>query len=209
MNVDKTERTVAKHDSEEWKNTVLLGSKLGTSEDIKRRKSLASVAWEKYSFILTNKGLPLTLRLNYFVTFVNSIFLYNCGLWTLTVKLEHQIDTFQRAFLRKILGITYPRKITNVELYKVTQQEPWSTVCRKRRITLFGHTCRLPQGAPARSALLEALKPTKHTVGGQKLTYIRLIKKDLKRANITLENAVQVAQNKHEFRALVRRVMSC
>ena len=56
VNLDKTERTVAKRGaSEDWKNTLLLGSKLGTVEDIKRRKGLASAAWEKYSVILTSK----------------------------------------------------------------------------------------------------------------------------------------------------------
>jgi len=140
---------------------------------------------------------------------VVSIFLYNCGIWTLIAKLENQIDVFQRMFLRRILGIRYPKKITNAELYKVTKQEAWSTVCRKRRLTLFGHTCRLPEGAPARTTLLEALKPIKHAVGGQQHTLIRTIKKDFKKVGVTMEQAQQIAQNKQEFQTLVRRVMSC
>ena len=137
------------------------------------------------------------------------MFLYNCGLWTLTRKLENQIDVFQRAYLRRIIGIKYPKKISNAELYKVTKQTPWSIVCRERRLTLFGHTCRLPEGAPARETLHEVLKPVKLMVGGQQLTYIRLIRNDFRKVGITLQTAMQIAQDKHEFRALVRCVMSC
>ena len=192
-----------------WKDVLLLGTKLGTEEDIKQRKGLSSEAWEKYYHILTNKSLPLSLRTSYFNTFINHIFLYNCGLWTLTAKLEHQIDVFQRNFLRRLLNITYPKKISNSELYKVTKQTPWSSVCRQRRLTLFGHTCCLPVGAPARNTLIEALKPIKHMVGGQHHTYLRSIKKDFGKVGKSLEEALQIAQHKQEFRALVRSVMSC
>jgi hypothetical protein len=210
VNCDKTEKAVAgQGDSTEWKNTLLLGSKLGTEEDINRRKGLASAAFDKYSFIITNKALPLYLRVTYFVTFVNSIFLYNCGLWTLTTKLEYRIDVFQRLFLRRILGVRYPKKITNIELYKVTKQEPWSTICRRRRLTLFGHICRLPEQAPARITLQEVIRPVKHMIGGQRLTYIRRVKSDFHKVNISIEQAQRIAQDKKDYRALVRRVMSC
>ena len=118
---------------------------------------------------------------------VGSIFLHQCGIWTLTKKLESSVDVFQRLFLRRVVGIRYPKNITNQELYKITKQIPWSETCKKRRLTLFGHTNRLPYGAPSREALLECLKPIKRPVGGQKLTLIKLIRNDFQTVGETFD----------------------
>ena len=115
----------------DWKNITFLGSKLDTESDISRRKGLASAAWDKNSSLLTTKTLPLTLRASYLETFVSSIFLYQCCIWTLTVKREREIDIIQRRYLRRLIGIRYPKKITNNELYKITRQTPWSVICKK------------------------------------------------------------------------------
>ena len=82
------------------KDTILLGSKLDTKRDISHRKQLASAAWSKYKILLTNKILPLLLKVKYFEAFISSIFLYQCGIWTLTKNLEKQINVFQNNFLR-------------------------------------------------------------------------------------------------------------
>ena len=209
VNAEKTEKFSIKHNGDEtWKNTILLGSKLDTQCDISRRKGLASAAWNKYTKLLTSKTLPLLLRVKYFDAFVTSIFLYQCGIWTLTKKLNNSIDVFQRMFLRRIVGIRYPKRITNIELYKITNQQPWSEACKHRRLSLFGHTCRLPLGAPSREALTEALRPVKKLVGGQKTTLLGTIKSDLNTVGISIANAQLIAQDKKEFRKLINSVMS-
>ena len=121
VNKDKTERFSIKHDGDEdWKDIILLGSKLDTESDISRRKGIACAAFNKHQYLLTNKKLPLLLRVRYFEAFVSSIFLYQCGIWTVDKKREYNIDVLQRHFLRKIVGISYPKKITNEELYSIT-----------------------------------------------------------------------------------------
>jgi hypothetical protein len=139
---------------------------------------------------------------------VGSIFLHQCGIWTLTKKLENSVDVFQRLFLRRVVGIRYPKIITNQELYKIIKQIPWSETCKKRRTTLFGHTNRLPYGAPSREALLECLKPIKRPVGGQKLTLIKLIRNYFNTVGETLESALQISSNKKDYQKLVRSIMS-
>ena len=58
--------------------------------------------------------------MKFFEAFVTSIFLYQCGIWTLDRKGNHKIDVFQCLLLRRIVGIYYPKTITNEELYKIT-----------------------------------------------------------------------------------------
>ena len=99
VNRDKTEKLTIKHNGEEtWGHTVFLGTKLDTAKDINRRKGLASAAWKKYQLLLTSKKLPLLTRVRYLETFVGSIFLYQCGIWTMTSKLENTINVFHDYF---------------------------------------------------------------------------------------------------------------
>ena len=73
---------------------------------------------------------------------------------------------------------------------------------RKRRLSFFGHICRLPQNTPARIALEEILKPCKKTRGGQKITYISVLKKDLDELNLTINSAMEIAKDRTEWRKL-------
>ena len=77
-------------------------------------------------------------------------------------------------------------------------------MCQQRRLTLFGHTCRLPSDAPSRQALEEAIRPVKKLVGGQKKTLIGLIEEDLKTIQTTLREAMNIAQDKKDFQCLVQ-----
>ena len=210
-NEEKRYYFTVKHDGDDkWKDVILLGTKLDTERDIIRRKGLASAAWYKNIKLLTSKSLPLLLRVQYFQAFVSSIFLYQCGTWTLPQYLNHKIDVFQRDFLRRIVGIkTHKGKnISNDALYKITQQKPWSETCRYRRLTLFGHTCRLPEGAPSKETLNECLRPYKRLVGGQKTTLLGTIKEDFNLEKISISEAQQIAQSKREYQNLVDRLMS-
>ena len=130
----------------------------------------------------------------------------------LTDKLNHKIDVFQRLFLKRIVGIRYNNKsnksISNKELYKITNQKQWSVACKFRKLTLFGHTCRLPKGAPSRDALDESLRPVKKLVGGQKTTRISTIIRDFKTIDKTIGEAILTAPDRKEYRKLVDSVMS-
>ena len=96
----------------------------------------------------------------------------------------------------------YPKIITNKELYKITKQISWSETCKNRRLTLFGHTNRLPYGTLSREALLECIKPVKRPVGGQKLTLIKLLRHYFKSVGVTLEKTLQTSLNKKDYKNL-------
>ena len=84
---------------------------------------------------------------------IESIFLYNCEVWTLTKQLEEKINIVQRQFLRRILNIKWYEHITNEEVYNIANCKKWSDKVKARRIRWFGHLCRLPEDAPAKRAL--------------------------------------------------------
>ena len=95
-------------------------------------------------------------------------------------KLENTVNIFQRRHLRKILGIHWPKKITNIELYTKTKTEEWSTTIQWRRLNWLGHLMRLHPETPARLALAEYLSKVKRPKGRPQRTWMELIKHDLK-----------------------------
>jgi hypothetical protein len=78
---------------------VYLGSFImSTSKDVKRRISLAWVAFSILKKLLTAKGpRPTTkIRIRLFNAACLLVLLYGCESWTLTASLEKELDVFVR-----------------------------------------------------------------------------------------------------------------
>ena len=68
-----------------------------------------------------------------------------------------RLDAFDSQCLRKILGIRWQDFVTNMEVRHRTQQSLASLTLKARRLSLFGHTSRLPPTSDTRIALAGAL----------------------------------------------------
>jgi len=185
VNESKTEKyTISKNSTNEWKDCKLVGSKLETVNDMENRKKLANFSMSTLKPILSAKESQTDVKLSIFNALIESIFLYNSEIWSLTQTLEKEIDVFQRRLLRKTMGYRYTENReywpSNDRLYKETKQTPWSVKIAKRRLSFFGHVCRLPETTPVKIALREALRPAKNPQGRPKTTYIKVIETQLK-----------------------------
>ena len=207
VNEDKTEDfSVSRQSQDDWKNCKLVGSLLGNAEDIRRRKQLACAAFAKNKSSLCSKAINLNTRLRIFEALISSIFLYNSEIWTLNYSDKRKIDTFQRSFLRQIVRRKW---IKNKHLYKKCNSKPWSETIQFRRLKWFGHMLRLPSEAPARLAFEEAnVKEVKKLRGGQPLTWIRTVKSDFKTIDVSLGDAIKIAEDRKGYDELVYRVMA-
>jgi len=211
VNESKTEDyEISSESSGKWKECKLLGSLLDTEHDIKRRKGQAMNAYRKKEKILKSKKICLSTRIRAFNAYVTSIFLYNSELWTLTKDKEKKIDTFQRNLLRKIMNIKWPRKITNEELMNKTKQTNWSDIIRKRRLSWYGHVCRLNEKTPAQTALkhVTSNKNMKKLRGGQRKTWIKNLEKDLEVLKIQPhENLTELTQDRSVWRKRCKQTL--
>ena len=107
INKSKTEKYhISKCSDTKWKSCKYLGSLIGTEEDIKRRKGLTHDNYHALESILKSKLVSEPVRIRIFRAYIESIFLYNSELWTLTNKLEKSIDSFHRRLLRKVIHVT-------------------------------------------------------------------------------------------------------
>ena len=81
------------------------------------------------------------------------------------------------------------------ELYEGASQKPLSNTIATRRLRVFDYVCRLPNSVPAKKALYEGLRQSKRPRGGQRLTLLKLIEKQLA-SNIDIYRAIGQAQDR-------------
>lgn len=220
LNVNNTkteEYEVYREGNTDWHKCKYLGSLLDSGKDITRRKILAQNVYNKLKDVFESKKVSLATKVRLLKSHVQSIFLYNSEIWTVTKKLESEIDVFQRNLLRQILNIKWPKKITNDKLYKITKQKPWSKEVKRRRLNWFGHLMRLPEQTPAKRALREYQRCVRKPRGKTKTTWLDVIDKDMSKIKVVVVNGggqqthlclEQAAQNKKMWHNLTQRAMS-
>lgn len=207
INASKTEKyTISRISSDDWKHCKYIGSLLGTEEDIERRKQLTNFAYYTLKSIFNDKHVTEDTKLRIFSALIESIFLYNSELWGTTKSLDKKIDVFQRKLLRLVFQINWKKGnwLSNVELYEKAKIEPWSKTIAKRRLRFFGHIARLDDNAPAKLALYEAIRVTKHPRGRQKTTLLKTIQKQLQDlCGKDFYEAIELAQDREVWKTLV------
>ena len=80
-------------------------------------------------------------------SFVTSIFLFACELWTLTAELQRRIQAIEMRCHRKILRISYKDHVTNEKVRAKIQQavgphEDPLTIVKRRKLRWYGHVFR-------------------------------------------------------------------
>jgi hypothetical protein len=191
VNAGKVEKTVLcrreEKDMEEWRKVKKLGTLLGDSEEAKRRKQLASAAFQKLKNIWSNKTnnkISTARRIRLYETYITPILTYNAGTWALTKKEIQQLDAFRRRHFRLILGICYPNIISNKELYRRCKAQELDTIIRTSRWKLLGHTLRMADNTPAKLAMIRYFEPASEGfVGRPRTTIPVLLNNDLKEVN--------------------------
>ena len=88
---------------------------LDAEGNIKRRKALAIATYNKQKNILETKSTSMKTKIKILKVYIESVFLYNSELWTLTNLLVKEIDIFQRGVIKKIFNTHLQDKITNME----------------------------------------------------------------------------------------------
>ena len=64
----------------------------GFFEDIKRRRLLAKISFDKIRPALEDKKLDNEIKISIFNTMISSVFLYNSKIWTTTKDMEEGIE---------------------------------------------------------------------------------------------------------------------
>ena len=106
---------------------------------------------------------------------------------------------------RHLLNIKWPKQITNEDLYSKTKEKPWSNIIAEQRIRWLGHALRLPENTPAKMALTESIRHVERPRGRPQTTWLQSVKKQLSEINITWEKASLLAQDRQQWRNVVKK----
>ena len=119
---------------------------------------------------------------------IKSRLLYNAEVSTYTRVELDKIDAAHRRHLRRLLGIFYPEKIGNEDLYERTESKPISVAITELRWTMLGHTLRRPETTPGNQVMIQYFQrkimnsdiARKTTNRGRVLTTLpRLLQRDI------------------------------
>ena len=159
VNSSKTERTLIQKNSEDWKNTRKLGSRLHCPTDIHIRKQKAELAFNLlWRFWKKEYGLTIKTKVRLYNAFIKPILLYNCATWALTKTQLRGIESFNRRLLRRVLGVYFPDHISCKEVYRQSQTHPLEKSIRRQRWRMFGKILRMDDDIPAKYWMINYLE---------------------------------------------------
>ncbi|KAI8522196.1 hypothetical protein Bbelb_019500 [Branchiostoma belcheri] len=161
--------------------SVISSSGGGAEMDIEARTGKAKAAFAQLKPVLKARNISLKTKLRIFESNVKSILLYGCETWGLTQANIKKLQTFINATLRYILGIWWPRKVSNQDL-EIAGQERVEMTIRRRKWRWIAHTLRKPPESITRTALDWNPQGTRKR-GRPRLSWKRGVRKDLTAAN--------------------------
>ena len=141
---------------------------------VKVRKALAWDSCHKLNRVWSSP-LKRNIKVRLFLATVESVLLYGSNTWTLTKKLEQQLDGTYTRMLREALNISWRQHMTNEELYKNLQNV--SKKIAERRLRLAGHCLRHPEEIASHLVLWQ---PTFGSTsrGRKATTFVNTLKRD-------------------------------
>ena len=191
---------------EEVDSFIYLGSTVdkqgGTDADVKRRVGNARAAFQQLKNVWVSKHLSNKLKIRTFNTMVKPVLLYGAETWRNTAVNMKRIQSFINNCLRRILGIHWPDKISNLKLWERTGQKPVEQEILQRRWRWIGHTIRKSASNTTRQAL-NWNPQGKRKRGRPKNTWRRDVEADIKELGLNWGKLERLAQDRDAWRTLV------
>ena len=167
--------------------------------EIKHRISKASSTLARLSKrVWENKKLTTATKMKVYQACVLSTLLYGSESWTTYTTQENCLEVFHMASLRRILGIKWQDKVTNIKVLEESGMLSIHSHLIKRRLRWIGHVRRMQDGRIPKDVMFGQLKEGKRRRGRPKLRHKDVIKRDL--------NKIKIDHTKWENEAADRKV---
>ena len=179
----------------------------GTDKDILARIGKARTAFAMLKNIWRSKQISLKTKLRLFNSNVKSVLLYGSETWRETKQNVNRLQSFINRCLRHILNIRWPETISNVQLWKKTDQCPINHEIKKRKWGWVGHTLRRPPSSIARQTL--RWNPQgKRNRGRPRHSWRRTIESEIQQQSLSWNDIQRTAQNRVRWRQMVEALCS-
>ena len=158
-------------------------------------RSLCKVLWYQ-------KSIKQSIKLRMFKAAIVPTLLYGSETWTPLSQHLKRLQSFVMRCLRIILGISVREKQRNTTVRSMARIETVETMIRKRRLRWLGHVARMKPDRIPRQLLVCKFDGGKRSVGGQKLRWVDVVIRDLKKCKID-QDWMSIAQDRDEWGSIV------
>ena len=184
---------------------VYLGSNIssGASLDteIKRRIAKAASTMSRLSKrVWDNKKVTKATKMKVYQACVISTLLYGSETWATKAHQEDLLESFHMRSLRRILGIRWQDRVTNLQVLEETGMLSIHLQLCKRRLRWLGHVRRMKDGRIPKDLLYGELEEGKRKVGCPKLRFKDVVKRDLKRTGIDINTWENEAEDRDNWK---------
>ena len=197
------------------KDFIYLGSKINykgdISTEISRRKGLASSTLRKlWQPLWRHRNISTRTKMRIYNACVLSILLYGSETWPLSATLAKRLAGFDHRAQRRVLNIHWREHITNVEVRHRSNQPPIQRVLAQRRLRWLGHVLRMTDDLPAKLALNyePSAAGRRRPRGRPRTRWMEVVKEDLQKFDISIQQARELAQDRASWRRLVLSAVS-
>ena len=187
---------------EQVKSYVYLGHTItedGRCEvEIKKRIGMAKNTFNKMKHFLTSKQINNKLKMRIIKCYVFSTLLYASETWTMNKQLEGRITAFEMWIYRRIGGISWKQKVTNIDVLKrLGMKKELLGEIKSRQARYFGH---IKRHNTILKTVLEGRVDGTRAQGGQRYRWVDNIKRWTARR---LSVCTTVARNRDNWRGIV------
>ena len=111
--------------------------------EVQRRITLAWRAFWSLKFVLLDKSLSRTLRIESLETCIYPVVLYGSQTWSLTSRQRRMLQLCQRKMVRKILGVSLKNRIANETLLQLAPTTDIAHLATSTKWRWGGHVARM------------------------------------------------------------------
>jgi hypothetical protein len=192
---------------------VYLGSTLSRSanldDEIAYRVARASAAFGRLKErVWERPGLSIGTKLKVYRAVVLPSLLYACETWTPYSRHTKMLSAFHLRYLRSLLRIKWQDKVPDTEVLQRAKMESIHAMLLRSQLRWSGHVLRMDDSRLPKRLLYGELTVGKRSLGRPKKRYKDTLKEALKNCDITHTTWEQRAQNRPEWRSLVRQGVS-
>lgn len=194
---------------EEVEQFTYLGSILtpdgGAELDVEVRINKARAAFGILSPVWRSKEISLRTKLKLFESNVKSVLLYACETWKVTARITKKLQTYINRCLRRILNIRWPQIISNIELWRRTNQRMVEVEIRQRKWRWIGHTLRKPNENIAKQSFEWNPQGTRR-IGRPRKTWKKTVEVEAASQKKTWKELRRLAGNRNQWKEFVHAI---
>ena len=170
----------------------LIHSTTQSPPDISRRNVITRAAMQSLDNQTWKSRISISAKLKLYNTCILPIFLYGSKCWAVT-----KIDALDQWCLHKLLGIKWYHYVWNDDVRRKLSNHIFRLLFKHSvSLSLFAHIARMRDESDAKQILTASpLGELEETAGTPRTAWMKTIQRDLESLNLSLNEAIDVAQN--------------